>query len=649
MPPDLVVDATAELARRLAALANGEPTDWGPLIGDFAGDGVPDERLSVLVDSIGLDHIDLSLLIAAAAPAIDHRFAEVIRGIESAGGAPPIGGTAVATLLTANGLSSWDPDVRARLRADAPLRRGGIFELDAAGSTLAARVDVPERVIAWLIGDDRDDPMLLAMSTPTVGLASDEVVELCRCLQAGVWNVWIHDGTGGGPSMGASALAVLGAPSVMLDLRRLRAGDTLADVLPAAWRHAALTGGGVVAGPVDPIRDATALATLPIQPVRPTILVSGHTWDPTRSAAAPYTCRAPRLDPTERAALWEVVLADFGLDHDRSLTDAAVALAGLRLAPEQYHSTVQTAMADAVSRDETLTTAHLRAAALAHGSTRLVDLAQRVTPLATFDDLVVADELMAELRSLPGRHRTRHVVRDLWGLGRGGGRGTGLSCLFAGSSGTGKTLAAEVVANSLGVDLFIIDLSQIVDKYIGETEKNLERVFSEAESVNGVLLFDEADALFGKRSDVQSSHDRHANVEVAYLLQRMERYDGVAVLTTNLRGNIDDAFMRRLDVVCNFVEPGAEARRDLWRLHLPSRLPLDDTVDIDILAERLHVAGGVIRNITLTAAHAAAVGERSVTMADLVSAARREYRKMGRMFTSTGLDDDPVAEPVAAG
>ncbi|MEA5421575.1 ATP-binding protein, partial [Spirulina sp. CCNP1310] len=200
------------------------------------------------------------------------------------------------------------------------------------------------------------------------------------------------------------------------------------------------------------------------------------------------------------------------------------------------------------------------------------------------------------------------------------GDGAGVTCLFAGPSGTGKTLAAEVVANSLGVDLFVIDLSQIVDKYIGETEKNLERVFSEAEFVNGVLLFDEADALFGKRSEVRSSHDRHANVEVAYLLQRMERYDGIAVLTTKLRNNLDDAFSRRLDVVCAFVEPDGADRLVLWQQHLPSSLPCADDLDLPLLAEHLEISGGVIRNITLTAAHLAASESRPVTMRDLVVA-----------------------------
>jgi SpoVK/Ycf46/Vps4 family AAA+-type ATPase len=216
--------------------------------------------------------------------------------------------------------------------------------------------------------------------------------------------------------------------------------------------------------------------------------------------------------------------------------------------------------------------------------------------------------------------------------------------LFAGPSGVGKTLSAEVLASELGVDLYTIDLSQVVDKYIGETEKNLERIFTEAEGVNGVLFFDEADALFGKRSDVQSAHDRHANVEVAYLLQRMERFDGVAVLATNLRGNLDEAFTRRIDVILQFTEPDADERLRLWELHLPPSLPVADDLDLQLLAKTLDVTGGVIRNITLAAAYLAAAESRALQMADLVTATRREYRKVGRLVPVGAFDDGSEAE-----
>jgi len=626
---ELIAAATGELARRLAELADDGAGDWGTLVDPVEPGAHP--RLDVVVDAIGLDHVDLSILMAASAPALDPRFTTVFAGL---GNSSAASGATVGVLLAVNGLSAWDPGVRSRLGPHGSLRRAGLIEIDSSGdSLLAAHVTVPERVVAWMLGDDTPDSRLDALLSPTVGLSSDEVVEVCRALQSGLWNIWINDGFGGGLSVGSSALAVLDAPSITLDLRRLGASQTLQDVLPIALREAALIGGGVIAGPVDPVRDSAALASLPLQPIRPTILVSGHSWDSARSAAVPVIARAPRTGPDDRAALWQVVLDEVGVEVD----GAADTLSSLRLGPEQMQPAVLGALASSIAAGEPLSISALHAAALAHGSNRLIDLATRVIPEATFDDLVVAGDLRAELLALPGRHRTRHIVRDTWGLGRGGGRGTGLTCLFAGPSGTGKTLAAEVVANALGVDLFVIDLSQIVDKYIGETEKNLERVFTEAEGVNGVLLFDEADALFGKRSDVQSSHDRHANVEVAYLLQRMERYDGVAILTTNLRGNIDEAFLRRLDVICSFVEPDVAARRELWRRHLPLRLPLAPDVDIELLADHIVISGGIIRNVTLTAAHAAAVEDRDVTMTDLVAGAAREYRKMGRLFNIAAL------------
>jgi SpoVK/Ycf46/Vps4 family AAA+-type ATPase len=332
------------------------------------------------------------------------------------------------------------------------------------------------------------------------------------------------------------------------------------------------------------------------------------------------------------------VLESLGIDDPVAMDD----LATLRLPPEQLPAIAVTARSRASAEGVAVAVRHVRRAALAVGASRLDAQAQRVAPRATFDDLVLPADMLAELRRLPGRYRTRDIVGGQWQIGHRTGGGRGITCLFAGPSGTGKTLAAEAVAHALGVELFVIDLSQIVDKYIGETEKNLDRVFSEAEGVNGVLLFDEADALFGKRTDVRSSHDRHANVEVAYLLQRMERYDGVAVLTTNLRGNIDEAFSRRLDIICAFAEPDEAARLLLWERHLPPTLPRAADIDLAVLARHFAISGGIIRNAAVTAAHEAADAGSAVTQRMLLAAVRREYAKLGRLFpdTAAGLLDD---------
>jgi SpoVK/Ycf46/Vps4 family AAA+-type ATPase len=231
--------------------------------------------------------------------------------------------------------------------------------------------------------------------------------------------------------------------------------------------------------------------------------------------------------------------------------------------------------------------------------------------------------------ALRARHRER--VLGEWRMRPGGGRGMGVAALFAGDSGTGKTMSAEVIAGSLGLDLYVVDLATVVDKYVGETEKNLERIFTAAAGVNGVLLFDEADAVFGKRSEVRDAHDRYANVESAYLLQRMESFDGLVILATNLRANIDDAFTRRLDVLVDFPVPDETHRRLLWDRCLGATIARADDVDLDFCAGAFELAGGAIRAACVTAAYLAAEDDGRITMAHVVTAVQREYRKMGRL------------------
>ncbi|WP_337875077.1 ATP-binding protein, partial [Elioraea sp.] len=258
----------------------------------------------------------------------------------------------------------------------------------------------------------------------------------------------------------------------------------------------------------------------------------------------------------------------------------------------------------------------------------LAELGQRIAPSATWADLVVPAEAEAALREVAAAARARALV-DAWGLPRHGARGEGLAVLLAGPSGTGKTLAAEVLAGALALDLWRIDLSGVVSKWIGETEKNLRRVFDAAEAGGAVLFFDEADALFGKRTEVKDAHDRYANVEIAYLLQRMEAYRGLSILATNLRANVDQAFLRRLRYVIDLPFPDEAARRAIWQRHIPPRAPTDG-IDLDALA-RLDLPGGAIRNIVLNAAAAAAASGEPIRMGHLATAARREFAKLGRL------------------
>jgi hypothetical protein len=259
---------------------------------------------------------------------------------------------------------------------------------------------------------------------------------------------------------------------------------------------------------------------------------------------------------------------------------------------------------------------------------RLDQLAQRLDAKATWDDIVLAEPEVHLLRQISAQVRERCRVYDDWGFRERMNRGLGISALFAGDSGTGKTMAAEVIANEIKLDLYRIDLSAVVSKYIGETEKNLRRMFDAAEDGGAILFFDEADALFGKRSEVKDSHDRYANIEINYLLQRMEAYSGLAILATNMKSALDQAFMRRLRFIVNFSIPGANERRRMWRRVFPSRVELGE-LDYDRLA-RLNVTGGSIANIALSAAFLAAEADSAVTMPLVLEAARVEYRKLDR-------------------
>jgi SpoVK/Ycf46/Vps4 family AAA+-type ATPase len=251
---------------------------------------------------------------------------------------------------------------------------------------------------------------------------------------------------------------------------------------------------------------------------------------------------------------------------------------------------------------------------------------------SSWDDLVLQKDRVAKLREICNHARYRGLVLDEWGFERKLSGGKGLSLLFAGPPGTGKTMAAGVMARELGLDLYSIDLSNVVNKYIGETEKQLAKIFDEAERSNAVLFFDEADALFGKRTEVKDAHDRYANIETSYLLQRMEAYQGVAILATNLAQNMDDAFVRRLHFIVDFTVPDERERLRIWQRIWPDGVPRDADVDLGIIARRFELSGGNIRNVALAASFLAAADGTPVGQRHLIHATRREYQKMGRII-----------------
>jgi SpoVK/Ycf46/Vps4 family AAA+-type ATPase len=345
-------------------------------------------------------------------------------------------------------------------------------------------------------------------------------------------------------------------------------------------------------------------------------------WDPGWSRAVPLQVEAPILAPGQRERLWA---GELGQDHG---PDVPV---HLHLGPEQIGRAVRWARLAAGLGGRPVDRELLQAGARAQNAAGLERLSRRVEPAVGWDDLVLTDSVRAQLGELAARARHRDQVLTEWRMRPGGGRGHGVMALFAGDSGTGKTMSAEVIAAELGLDLYKVDLATVVDKYVGETEKNLERIFSEAAGVNAVLLFDEADAVFGKRSEVRDAHDRYANIESAYLLQRMETFDGLAILSTNLRSNIDEAFTRRLDSIIDFPAPTPDLRLALWQRCLSPPLPLGADLDLPFCAEAFELTGGNIRSAGITAAYLAAASDRPVGMAQLIAAVEQEYRKLGRL------------------
>ena len=372
--------------------------------------------------------------------------------------------------------------------------------------------------------------------------------------------------------------------------------------------HAALLvecGGSELTGPVRSLIDRIAA---------PAAIASREPFQTSR-ALARYEANKPR--PVEQKRLWRQALGRGSHGLDDFLDNIA---SHFRMSARAIHATA--AVYGAAGPREIWS--GCRAAA----QPRLEELAQRIAPAAAWDDLILPEAQKATLRQIAVQAHHRMKVYETWGFAAKGRRGLGVSALFAGESGTGKTLAAEVLAAELGLDLYRIDLSAVVSKYIGETEKNLRQVFDSAEEAGAVLLFDEADALFGKRSEVRDSHDRYANIEVGYLLQRMEAYQGLAILTTNLKSSLDRAFQRRLRFIVEFPFPDIVQREAIWRRAFPAATPTD-RINAAALAQ-LKVPGGAIRNIALNAAFLAAAANGPVTMAHLLEAARLEAGKNER-------------------
>ncbi|MEM7797783.1 MAG: ATP-binding protein, partial [Chloroflexota bacterium] len=338
------------------------------------------------------------------------------------------------------------------------------------------------------------------------------------------------------------------------------------------------------------------------------------------------TYRFEKLAYRERLQVWKQFAGDAGAELP------LVELANhFQFTPGQIRDAVYTARNIARWENQPLSKHHLLEASRSHSNQNLAELAKKVTITVGWEDLILPEDPLTQLKELTNQARNRPTVHDAWGFGRKL-PGRGLSALFTGEPGTGKTMSAGIIAQDLGLDLYKVDLSSLVSKYIGETEKNLDRVFTEANTSNAVLFFDEADSIFGKRSEVKDSHDRYANLEISYLLQRVESYDGISILATNMRSNLDEAFTRRFDFITDFPFPDPGYREKIWQIHFPSDTPIADDIDIPLLATRFRLAGGNIRKIVLSAAFLAAQDGEPISMQHMLHAVKREYQKMGRLI-----------------
>lgn len=583
-------------------------------------------------DIFGLDPTDREVLFACAMAELDGTVSlaySLLRGI-----VPGAARCTVALAIELAAAAGGAEGLR-RLGHRAPLRRHDLVTLSTAEPWAERTVSVPDSVVRVVAGLPPADPVVDAMRVDVRPLDVAGAPGLANALREGGGTFWVRARHGApGTSLAAAAMRGAGMPGLIVDLRLRPGGVSAGTAAGVAVREAGLSDRALIVTGADELGDDPHGAFDRLRdPAVPVVLVGSRPWQRAWLPDLPFTIDTAPLTVAERRELWRAEAADV---DEESLT----ALSALRLGPEDVTATVRFAAVLAAADGQPVSGHSLRAAARRVGGSGAVAGGRIITTASAgavgFGDVIVPESTAAELRRLVSWAKNRDVVarRGLYAE-----RGRGITALFAGSSGTGKTLAARVLADQLSMDLFQVDLSAVVDKYIGETEKNLERVFQAAEALDVVLFFDEADALFGSRSDIKDARDRYANQEVAYLLQRMEDFDGITVLASNLRGNLDKAFSRRLSFVIPFPDPDAKTRLRLWRHHLAQldALSDDDPADAEVLADTLEIAGGDICNAVLAAAYDAADERLPVGMRHLVAAALRETRKLGRVTADQRL------------
>lgn len=606
----------ARLRRRLGVADDAEASSASPQT---------PSALDALTEAFGLTPFERATLLLCAGVEFDSRIAAACRTATGRGCA------SFELALAALDAPHWSA-----LTPTRPLLRWRLVEIEPGGGLTAAPLRIDERALHYLAGvnqlDLRLQPFLIRVTTP--GLISGGHARLAEALAAALTRngsaTLVHlggDDLAGAEDVAATLAELLGATLHLVRATDLPQGPAELDSFARLWEREALLMPGLLfiqCGDAPPSPAALALAERLAAP----LILAAREPPRLRRPLLSRDALKPGADEQER--LWRAALGAAGAAANGAISGVAA----------KFRFSART-IADAgrCAREAIESGAPPKAAVAAAcrlgGRRSLDDLAQRITPRAGWDDLVLPSAQTAALRQIAAQARQRGRVYEEWGFGRGNANNVGVSALFSGGSGTGKTLAAEVLAGELDLDLYRIDLSSIVNKYVGETEKNLRRVFDAAEDSGAILLFDEADALFGKRSDVKDSHDRYANIEVSYLLQRMEAYRGLAVLTTNLKSALDQAFQRRLRFIIDFPFPGAEQREAIWRRCIPATAPTQE-LDFRKLA-RLNVAGGHMRNIALNAAFLAADAGEPIQMRHLLAAAHAESAKFERPLSETEI------------
>ncbi len=604
-------------------LARGASADGGDAAREESG---PRATTSTAIDLVthlfGLSRFERDVLLLCAGFEMNSEFARVCGENLAPGHRPSVTfGLALAALEEPH----WSA-----LAPVGPLRRWRLVELDESQGVANARLRLDERVLHYLAGVNYLDPRLrplLRMRRAGELLAvahRQTAASVLSTLQtegaASNLVVLTGDDLEGQGDVAVSVASALGLQLYLLPASMVPAAASEIEALAVLWqRETMLLNAALLVECTE--REVPKQVSTFIDQLGGLVFVTGPEVPSFNRTGISVEVNRPQA--VEQRVLWEEALGREAALVNGSLDGVAwqFRLSAATIAQTGKQLRRRLAGGD---RPEGLLWRACRKA----GRTKLDDLAQRIDPAADWEALILPPAQVTTLRAMAAQVRHRLTVYQDWGFGHRSTRGLGITALFAGESGTGKTMAAEVLANELNLDLYRIDLSAVVSKYIGETERNLRRLFDAADESGAILLFDEADALFGKRSEVKDSHDRYANIEVSYLLQRMEAYRGVAILTTNMKTSLDTAFQRRLRFVIQFPFPDASQRGAIWRTMFPESAPVEG-LDHAKLA-KLHMAGGSIRNIALNAAFLAAQAGEPVRMGHLLQAAHSEAAKRDR-------------------